>query len=111
MSGNLFEGVVLPENIIRDFLFTVVNGGNFAYDCPITGRAIGLDIFLNNQGAAAITLSINGQPPITIPAGAMYAMSSTKWWLIAIVAAVNYDLQVSGVRITTLMKKGLIDAV
>ncbi|GAI51860.1 unnamed protein product, partial [marine sediment metagenome] len=69
---------------------------------------IGLDLYLNNQGAAAITVSINGQPPITVAAGAVYAISSTKFWLIQVVAAVNYDLQLSGIRYSTLKAKGLV---
>ena len=109
MSGNPYESLVIPGDIVRDMLFTVVNGGNYVFDAPNMGRAVGLDIYLNNQGAAAITLSTNGQPPITINAGAVYAMSNVKWWLIAIVAAVNYDLQVAGVKITTLKQMGLIN--
>lgn len=108
MSGNPFESLVMPGDIVRDMLFTVVNGGNYVFDAPNMGRAVGLDVYLNNQGAAAITLSINGQPPITIGAGAVYAISNVKWWIIAVLAAVNYDLQVAGVKITTLKHMGLI---
>ena len=108
MSGNPYEAVVIPGTLVRDFLFTVVNAGNYVYDAPLMGRAVGLDVYLNNQGAAAITLAINGQPAITIPAGAVYGISNTKWWMIAIVSAVNYDLQVAGVKITTLKALGIL---
>jgi hypothetical protein len=99
---------VIPENIVRDFLQTIVNAGNYVFDINNTGNAIGLDLFLHNLGAANITISVNGQPAITVLPGAVYALSSTKWWLVAIVAAVNYDLQMAGVRVPTLRAKGIL---
>ena len=107
MSGNVYGPVIIPENIIRDFLMTVVNGLNFAFDLNNAG-AIGLDLFLNNQGAAAITIALNGQAAVTVAAGAAYAISSTKFWLVQVVAAVNYDLQITGVKASTLEAKGLM---
>ncbi len=103
-----FGPVILPENIVRDLLITQVNAGNYVFSMPLEGHAIGLDIFLNNQGAAAITLAIDGAPPITIPAGAAYGMTGVKWNLIAVVSAVNYDLQLAGVLWTTLKAKGIV---
>ncbi|GAI49310.1 unnamed protein product, partial [marine sediment metagenome] len=77
MSADVFAALIIPENIVRDFLTTVVNAGNYAFDFGSAG-IIGLDLYLNNQGAAAITVSFNGQPAITVAAGAGFAISSTK---------------------------------
>ena len=106
MSSDVFAPVIIPENIIRDTLITVVNAGNYAFDFGNAG-IIGLDLFLNNQGAAAITISFNGGAAITVPAGAAFAITGTKLWLIVIVAAVNYDLLLSGVKYSTLQAKGM----
>jgi hypothetical protein len=107
VSGDIYSGLVLPENLIRDLSFVVVNGGNVVFDMSTLG-GVGLDWFLNNNGAAAITVSWNGLPAVTIAAGAALAMSSTRYWIINIVAAVNYDLVVAGVRFSTLKAKELI---
>ena len=102
-----YETLIIPRNIVRDFSFTVVNGLNFVFDITQMGNAIGLDFWINNNGAAAITIAWNGLPPITVAAGAAFGMNLVKWWLLEVVAAVNYDLAISGVKRSTLMKEGL----
>lgn len=104
--SDVFAPVIIPENIVRDLLVTVVNAGNFAFDFGQAG-AIGLDLFLNNQGAAAITIAFNGGAAITVAAGAAFAITGTKLWLIQVVSAVNYDLLLSGVKYSTLQAKGM----
>jgi len=100
---------VIPRNIVRDFSFTVVNGLNFGFDITQMGNAIGLDFWINNNGAAAITISWNGLPPITVAAGAAFGITMTKYWLLEVLAAVNYDLAISGVKRSTLVKAGAIE--
>lgn len=110
MSGNVLDGVVLPQgDIIRDFLNTQAGlVAGFDFDVPSTGNALGLDLFIHNRGAAALTIGINGQAPITVNAGAVYTLSGFKFWLIEVVSAVLYDLQIMGVRITTLRRLGIM---
>ncbi len=107
MSGDVFGGVVLPENLVRDISLTVINGLNYAFDFGQAG-SIGLDAFIINQGAAALTIAFNGGGGITVAAGAAFGWSSTKYWLIQVVSAVNYDLIIAGVRYSTLKAKGLV---
>lgn len=108
MSGDVFAGVVLPENIIRDISLTIINGGNYAFDFGQSG-SIGLDAIIINQGAAALTIAFNGAPVgITVAAGAAFGWSGTKYWLVQVVSAVNYDLVIAGVRYSTLKAKGLV---
>lgn len=103
-----FGPVIIPENIIRDFSFTVVNAGNYNFDITQMGNALGLDFWINNNGAAALTISWNGLPAITVAAGAAFGLSDTKWWLLQVVSAVNYDLIITGVRRSTLKAKGAL---
>ena len=107
MPGEPFPGLVLPENIIRDISLTFINTGNQAFDFSQSG-SIGLDAFIINQGAAALTIAFNGQGGITVAAGAAFGWSSTRYWLVEVVSAVNYDLIIAGVRYATLKAKGLV---
>ena len=110
MSGNVLDGVVLPwGEVIRDFLYSEANAGaNAAYDIPSTMNAMGLDLFIHNLGAAALTVSINGGAAITVVAGGVYTLSSTKFWMVQVVSAVQFDIQISGVRVSTLKEKGFM---
>ena len=99
----------MPENIVRDFLNSQTGiAVNYVFDIQNTGNALGLDLFIRNRGAAALTVSVNGAPAVTVDPGDVYVVNNFKFWLIAIVSAVLYDLQIFGVRITTLKLKGLI---
>jgi len=109
MSANPLEAVIVPENMIRDFKTT--EGGiavNYDMDVPISGNAMGLDIFIRNRGAAALTVSTDGQAPITVDPGDVYTVNNSKFYLIQVVSAVLYDLQIFGIKITTLKRRGLM---
>lgn len=80
----------------------------YIFDIQNTGNALGLDLFIRNRGAAALTVSLNGAPAVTVDAGDVYVVNNFKFWLVTIVSAVLYDLQLFGVRITTLRLKGLL---
>jgi hypothetical protein len=103
-----YQDVYLPDGIIRNFLHTVVNAGNFAFDVPAEGQAVGLDLMLHNNGAAVITIAVNGQPAINVNPGAVYTLNGVNFWLVAVVAAVNYELQIAGVSLSLLRRRGLL---
>lgn len=110
MSSNPFQDVLVPENMIRDFQYThdgTVAAGEI-HDVANTFNCLGLDLFLRNRGAAAITISTNGQPPITVDPGDVYTLNNSKFWLVQVVSAVLYDFQVFGIRATTLRRRGLL---
>ncbi len=69
---------------------------------------MGLDLFVRNRGAAALTVSLDGQGAITVDPGDVYIVNNSKFWLINIVSAVLYDLQIFGIRISTLKRRGLM---
>ena len=122
MSSNVLEGVMVPENMVRDFLnsqaglavnyiFDIQNTGNaLGLDLFIRnrGNALGLDLFIRNRGAAALTVSLNGAPAVTVDPGDVYVVNNFKFWLITVLSVVLYDLQIFGIHITTLKKKGLM---
>ena len=108
MSSNVLEPVIVPEGLVRDFLNSPGPlAVNYTFDVPSQGSALGLDIFIRNRGAAALTVSLNGTGPVTVDPGDVYTVNNFKFWLVAVVSAVLYDLQIFGIKIDTLKRKGL----
>lgn len=109
MSSNVLAEVSIPENMVRDFLNTQAGlAVNYLFDIQNTGNALGLDLYIRNRGAAALTVALNGGGAITVDPGDVYIVNNFTFWLIDIQSAVLYDLQIFGVRVTTLRKRGLI---
>ena len=109
MSANILDGVDVPENMVRDFLNTQAGiAAGFIFDIQNTGNALGLDLYVRNRGAAALTVALNGGGGITVDPGDVYIVNNFKFWLLEIVSAVLYDLQIFGIRVTTLRKRGLM---
>ena len=112
MSSNILDGVLVPEKMVRDFCNTQAGlAANYIFDIQNTGNALGLDLYIRNRGAAALTISKNGQPAITVDPGDVYIVNDYKMWLVAVVSAVLYDLEIYGVRINTLRLRGLMPKV
>lgn len=108
MSSNVLDGVIVPESMVRDFLNSQAGlAANYTFDIQNTGNALGLDVYIRNRGAAALTVSLNGAPAITVDPGDIYIVNDFKFWLIHIISAVLYDLQIFGIRINTLKRRGL----
>lgn len=109
MSSNVLDGISIPDNLVRDFLFT--HDGTAAdvlFDTPATFNALALDVFVHNRGAAALTVSLNGGNVVTVDPGDVYTVNDFKFWLIHVASAVIYDCQIFGVRINTLKQRGLM---
>jgi len=108
LSSNVLESVIVPEGLVRDFLNSPGPlAAGYVFDVPSQGSALGLDIFIRNRGAAALTVSLNGTGPITVDPGDVYVVNNYKIWLVEVVSAVLYDLQIFGIKINTLKRKGL----
>lgn len=110
MSSNPLQEVLVPENVVRDFIYThdgTVAAGEI-HDVANTFNCLGLDLYIRNRGAAALTVSTNGQPAITVDPGDVYTQNNVKFWLVQVVSAVLYDFQVFGIRVTTLRRRGLL---
>lgn len=101
------ENLVLGAGIIRDWKFSnpLAIGQVIEADKE---EAVALDLFIRNRGAAAITVALDGQPVITVDAGDPFMIYDTVMRNITIVAAVQYDLLVTGVKLQTLTAMGLV---
>ena len=108
MSGDPLAPVIVPENMVRDFFMSATLNANQAYDIANTFGSLGLDFFIRNRGAAAVTVSINGNPAITIDPGDVFRFNHTKFWLIDITTAVTIDIAIFGVTVQTLRRRGLM---
>ena len=112
MSSNVLDGVIVPENMVRDFIYTNTGNAGEVNDLPGSMNMMGLDLFVRNRGAAAITVGINvgagSAIVVTVDPGDVYTMSHTKMWFVEVAAAVTYDIQITGVKITTLKLRGLL---
>ena len=110
MSSNILDSVIVPEGMTRDYRNTQAGiAVNYLYDVSSTGQALGLDLFLRNRGAAALTIALDGQGGITVDPGDVYLVNNSKFWLVNVQSAVLYDLQIFGIRIVTLQRRGLLD--
>ena len=102
-----FEDLVIPRSVIRDWSMVFPGGNvNVNVDTLLEG-AIGLDIYVNNLGAAAITVNWDGQGAITVPAGAAMARSGAIFRILQILTAVVVDVVISGVKISSLRRMGI----
>lgn len=108
MSSNVLDSVMVPENMVRDFLFTDTFDVPMIWDINNTFNSLGLDVFVRNRGAAAVTIAFNGQSPVTIDPGDVYTINGTKIWLIDVDGSDTYDIQIFGIRIATLRRRGLM---
>jgi len=108
MSSNVLDFVIVPANSVRDFHNPQAGlAANYAFDVQNSGAALGLDIFIRNRGAAALTVSLNGAAAITVDPGDVYIVNNYKFWLVEVVSAVLYDLEIFGIRTNTLKRLGL----
>lgn len=109
MSSNVLDSVIVPAGTVRDFKNTQAGvAANYTFDIQNSGSALGLDLFIRNRGAAALTIATDGQGGITVDPGDVYTLNNTKFWLVEVVSAVLYDLQIFGIRTTTLERLGLL---
>lgn len=100
--------MIVPGDTVRDFLNTqAALAADYRFDIQNEGSALGMDLFVRNRGAAAITVALNGQGAITVDPGDVYTVNNFKFWLVHVVAAVLYDLQIFGIKTSTLQRLGL----
>lgn len=112
MSSNVLDSVIVPGDTVRDYVNTQAGlAAGYIIDVQNTGASLGLDLFIRNRGAAALTVALNGQAGITVDPGDVYIVNNTKMWLVEVVSAVLYDFQLFGIRTNTLIRMGLLPKV
>ena len=102
-----FENLVIPQDVIRDWSMVFPGGAVNVNVDTMLEAAVGLDIFINNMGAAPLTINWDGQGAITIPAGAVFARSGAIFRILAVITAVVCDVIVSGVKLSSLERMGI----
>ena len=101
--------MIVPGDTVRDFINTqAALAADYRYDVQNSGASLGLDLFIRNRGAAALTVALNGGGAITVDPGDVYLVNNTKIWLVHVVSAVLYDFQLFGIRTNTLKRLGLL---
>ena len=107
MSGwGLVQQCRAPNTVLRDIGLVVTQAANYVIDVTQGLQAIGLDIYIRNRGAAAITVSWDGQVPITIDAGDVFIRNDHKYAQLNIVAAVQFDLAIGAITINFCQREG-----
>lgn len=109
MSSNIIASILMPDNIIRDFVFTHDGTAvNVVHDVLQSFNMVALDLFIRNRGGAALTVAINGQNPTTVDPGDVYTLNDVKYWIVNVQSAVIYDFQIFGVLLNTLKRRGIL---
>ncbi len=101
------EMVIWPDGMIRDWKFSNPLAANQTVDSRLQEAAT-LDLFIRNRGAAALTVTIEGMPVITVDAGDVFTLNDTLMGLLLVTSAVQYDFLLTGVKFSTLKAKGLM---
>jgi len=100
--------IIIRGEIIRDFHTTIINGGNQTIDTLKQFNAVGLDFYIRNTGAAALTVRLSGQAAVTVDAGDVYTLNGIQFDRIDIISVVNYDCQIFGLKYTTLKRMRIV---
>jgi len=98
MSGHTVKDIKITPNVIRDFSYTYINMGNKTIDLWQEFGVVGLDFLIVNNGASSLTIAWDKHDAVTISAGDSFGIDNTKFSLLEVVSAVNYDLIVAGVH-------------
>jgi len=80
-------------------MISVVAAVNYTVDLFDLHIVVGLDVFIHNRGAAALTIAIDGQPATTVLAGDSFNIDNTKFRLVVVTSAVAYDLIMAGIHV------------
>ena len=101
------ENIVWPDNMIRDWKFSNPVAVTQRVDSK-NQEAVTLDLFIRNRGAAALTVSIEGQGAVTVDPGDVHTVNDTVMGLIIVTATGLYDFWLTGVKYSTLRARRLM---
>jgi len=96
MSSTI-KGIQVQPNEVRDFYD--IDEGAAAYTRDLWSRdgVVGLDWHVFNDGAAVLTVTLDGGITVTIPAGGNLGMDNVKFAIIT-VTAIQHRLIITGVH-------------
>lgn len=96
MSSTI-KGIPIQPNEVRDFYD--IHEGAAAYTRDLWSRdgVVGLDWHVFNDGAAPLTVTLDGGITVTIPAGGNLGWDNVKYAIIT-VTAIQHRLIIAGVQ-------------
>jgi len=97
LSYHKIRPIPILPNEVRDFYTIDEGAAAFNLDLWYTHGVVGLDWHVFNDGAAALTVTLDGTITVTIPAGAALGMDNIKFAILA-VTAIQHRVIVAGVR-------------
>ncbi|GAH70103.1 unnamed protein product [marine sediment metagenome] len=94
---SMVKGIRIEPNEVRDFYD--IDEGATAYTRDLWTRdgVVGLDWHVFNDGAAPLTVTLDGGITVTIPAAADLGMDNVKFAIIT-VTAIQHRLIIAGVQ-------------
>lgn len=93
----MVKGIKIDPNEVRDFYDIDEGAAAYTRDLWTRDGVVGLDWHVFNDGAAALTVTLDGAITVTIPAGSNLGMDNVKFAIIT-VTAVQHRLIVTGVQ-------------
>lgn len=96
MSYHKIKDIYIEPNTVRDFFQPFAKSANFKIDLWQEHGVVGLDLFIHNRGASALTLGIDKGDALTIDAGDTFSWDNIKYAFIEVTSTVAYDLVVAG---------------
>lgn len=93
----------IKPNQVRDWLKVYALSANKTISLFDTYKVVGLDIFIHNRGASALTFRIDDdESVITLLAGDSFTLNNIKFNKIAVTSTVAYDMALAGVMLKEL---------
>lgn len=96
MSFHKIKAIKVLPNEVRDYYTFDEGAGAYVRDLWYADGVVGLDWHIFNDGAAALTVTLDGTLAITVPAAADLGMNNIKFAVIA-VTAIQHRLIIAGV--------------
>ena len=101
------ENLVLRPGLFRDWKFSRPLAVGQVLKAELEG-AVAVDLMVRNRGAAALTVSLDGQPVVTVDPGDIYIENDVIMITIEVISAVLYDFRVNGIKFQTLKALGVL---
>jgi len=97
MSFHEIKPIKIEPNEVRDFYTIDEGAAAFTRDLWNRDGVVGLDWHIFNDGAAALTVTLDGTVTVTVPAGGNLGMDNVKFAIIA-ATAIQHRLVITGVQ-------------
>lgn len=91
------KAIKIQPNEVRDFYDIDEGATAYTRDLWSRDRVVGLDWHVFNDGAAPLTVTLDGGIAVTIPAGGNLGMDNVKYAIIT-VTAIQHRLIIAGVH-------------